>query len=255
VWLDTLEHEDWGYCRTMTASKDRFDLREIDRDLGTRFVAFDRTGIKYYPVGAEVLGAIDNINRLKTRHGLSPSNVERITVGTPTFFRTAEGHEFPQSLSQVHFNIEYGIAMALVHEVRPVHESSAVLRQWMSGYEDATVRTVAGRVEHVTDEALDRRNPYGIDSRIQVVLRDGSVLEAETEYVAKAGSAGTMQFAPMEQRKIVAKFCALTEDAFSVETANGFANAVLGMYDTRDATELWLGLSRAVQDRPDASLR
>ena len=243
--LDTLEHEDWGYCRTMTASTDRFDLRELDTGLGEKFVAFERTGIKYYPVGAEVLGAIDNVNRLKAAHAIVPAMVERVTVGTPRFFHRAEGHEFPRSPSQIHFNIEYGIAMALVHTVRPLYESGDALRQWLTGYLNPVVADLAGRIKHVVDDELERRNPYGIDSRVEIALGDGSVHAAQTGYVAKAASMGTMQFAPMEQEKIVRKFFALTEGTLAAGAAREAVDAVLGLAREADARVLWQRFAQA----------
>ena len=249
--LDTLEHPDWGYCRTMTASTDKFDLDHLDRDLGTRYIAFDRTGVKYYPVGAEVLGAIDNVNLLKARHGIVPAAVRQVTVGTPRFFVTAQGHEFPRSLSQIHFNMEYGVAMALVHDVRPVYESGTVLQQWLQGYASDVVRLLAARVRHVVDDALDRRNPYGIDSNVEIVLDDGTVLAAGTDYVAAAESRGTMQFAPMEADRIQAKFVVLAGHRVATRDAARLAQAVLGLFDAADATGLWRDYAGAVgAERP-----
>lgn len=237
--LDVLENADWGYCRTMTASLDKFDLSVIDRDLGKNFIAFPRTAIKYYPVGAEVLGVIDNVNRLKREHGLVADAIADVLVGTPRFFLRAEAHEVPTHISQIHFNVEYGAAMALLHDIRPVHEMPEVIDLWKTGYKDPRVVALARRVRHVVDEALERMNPYAVDSRVEIRLKNGTSLVSETAYVRKAASAGTMQFAPMARESIVAKFRALSRDHLSAEAQQAVVAAVLGLATLADARRLW----------------
>ena len=237
--LDVLENADWGYCRTMTASLDKFDLSVIDRDLGRRFIAFPRTAIKYYPVGAEVLGVVDNVNRLKREHAFAADAIAEIIVGTPRFFVRAEAHEVPTHISQIHFNVEYGAAMALRHDIRPVHEMPEVVDLWKAGYQDPRVVALARRVRHVVDEALERMNPYAVDSRVEIRLNDGRNLVSETAYVRKAASAGTMQFAPMARESIVAKFRALSRHHLSVDGQQAVIDAVLGIATLGDARRLW----------------
>lgn len=245
--LDTLEHKDWGYCRTMTASPDGFDLDVIAQGLGETFVGFSRTAVKYYPVGAEVLGVVDNIGSLKTRHGVRADDVEKVTVGTPRFFVKAEAHEFPKSVSHVHFNVEYGAAMALLHDVRPVFEGRQVLHQWLEGYRKPEVRDLASRIHHVVDEDLDRQNPYSVDSRVEITLRDGTVLREASSYVRDAESKGTMSFAPMSEDRIVRKFRALSEVVLEEDEQERVIEAVLGMADLHDAAAFWRALNASLR--------
>jgi 2-methylcitrate dehydratase PrpD len=214
---DVIEHPDWGYCRTMTGGMPRYDLSVITADLGQRFIAFDRTAVKYFPVGAEIQGVLDNVNRLKAAHGVTPDMVEKVEVGTTTFFYKAAVHRPPDTISDVHFNIEYGVAMALVHTVQPVHASRKVLDLWQIGYRDPTVRALADRVCHVADEALNNGNPYSVDSRVCVTMRDGRKLTAESDYVAHETAQSTMRFSPMAQDLIAAKFEVLAMHALPTE--------------------------------------
>lgn len=237
--LDTFEHADWGYCRTMTASATGFNLDAIRTGLGEDFVGFRRTAMKYYPVGAEVIGMIDSISQLKAQHGFQPGDVEDVEIGTPAFFVKSEGHEFPETDAQIHFNSEYGVAMALMHDVRPVYEDRSILKYWLTGYLQPEVKQLAGRIRHVVDPVLDKKNPYGIDSSVKVRLKDGTVLESRTEYLKRADSAGTMQFAAMGEDRLVRKFRALTHDVLAAPRQDMLISTVLGLPSGADARQLW----------------
>jgi len=237
--LDALEHADWGYCRAMAGGKPAADLAALTDQLGAHWVGFDRTAVKYYCVGAEVLGAIDNLNVLKARDGFRISDIESITVGTPAFFVKAESHKYPGSPTEVHFNVEYAIAMALLHDIRPVYEEGGgLLSIWMSGYENPEVRQLSRKVRHVVDSELEERNPYSVDSKVTVRFKDGSAASSETAYVKKASSPGTMRFAPMGIDRIKAKFVSLTGHALSPESQNEFMDCVLSLPQAPSASVL-----------------
>lgn len=243
--LDTLEHPTWGYCRAMAGGKPPADLDALTRLLGEKYVGFDRTAIKYYCAGAEVQGVVDNINKLKRRDGFSVDAIESITVGTPKFFVLAESHRFPESVTEVHFNVEYGVAMALSFDVAPVHEAGGeLLRRWMTGFQDPRVRALAALVRHETDDELDRRNPYGVDSKVSIRLRDGSTMWEETQYVRQMESKATMRFAPMDLDKIKRKFAVLTEHAMSEQKRDALTREILEIESRADARGLWQALRR-----------
>lgn len=237
--LDTFEHPDWGYCRTLTASETGFNLAAIREGLGEDFIGFRRTAVKYYPVGAEVIGIMDSIAQIKREHAFSVEDIDRVEIGTPAFFLKAEGHEFPESDAQVHFNSEYGAAMALIHDVRPVYEDRGILDYWLQGYAQESVKRLAARIKHSVDPELDHHNPYGIDSVVRVVLHNGAILEHRTEYVRRADSAGAMQFAAMSQEKIEAKFQALAEKALAPGQRSLLMSTVLNLDKEIDARALW----------------
>lgn len=237
--LDTFEHPDWGYCRTMVGDATGFDLQAIRAGLGEDFVGFRRTAMKYYPVGAEVIGMIDAVSAMKARHAVSAADVEQVEVATPAFFMKAEGHEFPSTDAQIHFNSGYGVAMALVHEVRPVYEDRSILDYWRTGYHDAQVRELAARVRHVVDPELDQKNPYGIDSKLTLHLRDGRVLEHRTDYLRGADSAGTMKFAAMGDDRLVRKFRALTHGVLSANHQDTVVSSVMDLAGQPVARRLW----------------
>ncbi|WP_144113945.1 MmgE/PrpD family protein [Paraburkholderia sp. BCC1886] len=240
--LDTFEHADWGYCRTMVARSDGFDLSAITSGLGDDVVAFRRTAVKYYPVGAEVLGVIDTVTALKREHAFTADDVERLHIGTPAFFVKAEAHEFPERDAQIHFNSEYGAAMALVRDVRPVYDDASILSYWADGYHDPAVRRLAARITHGVDAERDRQNPYGIDSTVRVELRDGRRFEGRTGYVDRAESNSTMQFNTMSEARIVSKFNALLGQLAPPETRSRIVDTALGIGALPDANVLWTAL-------------
>lgn len=237
--LDTFEHPDWGYCRTMTASATGFRLEAIRDGLGEDFVGFRRTAMKYYPVGAEVIGMIDAISQLKAQQPIKVSEIEDVEIGTPAFFVKAEAHEFPESDAQIHFNSEYGVAMALLHNVRPVYEDRSILKYWLSGYKEPEVKLLASKIRHIVNPELDKKNPYGIDSSVKIRMKDGAILQNSTDYLARADSAGTMQFAAMDEEKVVRKFRALTAEVLAAPRQEMLISSVLGLPRASDARALW----------------
>ena len=237
--LDTFEHPDWGYCRTMTASATGFNLDAIRMGLGEDFVGFRRTAMKYYPVGAEVIGMIDAVSQLKSQHRIKASDVADVEIGTPAFFVKAQGHEFPETDAQVHFNSEYGVAMALMHDVRPVYEDRSILKYWLAGYKQPAVKDLASKIRHVVNPELDKKNPYGIDSSVTIRMKDGTVLENRTDYLQHADSAGTMQFAAMGEEKVVRKFRALTGDVLTAPEQDMLISIALGLPTGVNARHLW----------------
>ena len=237
--LDTFEHPDWGYCRTMTASATGFKLEAIRDGLGEDFVGFRRTAMKYYPVGAEVIGMIDAISQLKAQQPIKVSEIADVEIGTPAFFVKAEAHEFPETDAQIHFNSEYGVAMALLHDVRPVYEDRSILKYWLAGYKEPEVKLLASKIRHVVNLELDKKNPYGIDSAVKITMKDGAILQNSTNYLARADSAGTMQFAAMDEEKVVRKFRALTAEVLTAPRQEMLVSTVLGLPRASNAQALW----------------
>ncbi len=237
--LDTFEHPDWGYCRTMTASATGFRLDAIRDGLGEDFVGFRRTAMKYYPVGAEVIGMIDAISQLKAQQPIKVSEIEDVEIGTPLFFVKSEAHEFPETDAQIHFNSEYGVAMALLRDVRPVYEDRGILTYWLSGYQQPEVKALASKIRHVVNPELEEKNPYGIDSSVRIRMKDGTVLENRTDYLKRVDSAGTMQFAAMGEEKVVRKFRALTHEVLDANRQDLLVSTVLGLPGHANARELW----------------
>ena len=241
--LDVLEHPQWGYCRAMAGGRLPDSLEALTRGLGSHWVGFDRTAIKYYCVGAEVLGVLDNIKQLKSREGFRLDDIESITVGTPKFFVLAEAHQFPASPTEVHFNVEYGVAMALLYRIEPVYEGGIdLLRLWMRGYENPEVRSLSERVHHVVDEELERHNPYSVDSKVVIQFSNGQKMEQETSYVQAMESKASMRFAPMDSEKIRRKFTALTQEGLAPAPRDALLKVIEGLATTADAKDLWRAL-------------
>jgi aconitate decarboxylase len=237
--LDALENETWGYCRAMAGGQAPADLGALTRDLGHEWVGFDRTAVKYHCVGAEVLGVIDNVTAVKRCERLDPDGIESVTVGTPRFFVLAQSHRFPTSPTEVHFSVEYAVAMALLFDIVPIYEADhGQLHRWMTGYRLPQVQALAARVRHEVDAELEALNPYSVDSRLRIRLRDGREFHQESRYVRQARSKAAMQFAPMDARRIRRKFAVLTHAALTPAACEAFADTVLGLPALVDARAL-----------------
>ena len=86
---------------------------------------------------------------------------------------------------------------------------------------------------------LDKKNPYGIDSSVKITMKDGTLLENSTNYLKRADSAGTMQFAAMDEEKVVRKFRALTDDVLTAPRQEMLISTVLGLPRGGNARSLW----------------
>lgn len=186
---------------------------------------------------------LDNINELKSREGFRLDDIESITVGTPKFFVLAEAHRFPTSPTEVHFNIEYGVAMALLKRIAPVYDGGIdLLRLWMRGYEKPEVRSLSERVRHVVDPDLDERNPYSVDSKVVIQFSDGKSMQQETTYVRDMESKASMRFAPMDSDRIRRKFVALTQEGLAPARRDALLKVIESLTTIADARDLWHAL-------------
>jgi hypothetical protein len=127
--------------------------------------------------------------------------------------------------------------------VRPVYEDRAILDYWRTGYGDAQVKDLAGRIRHIVQPELEKRNPYGIDSCVKLLLKDGTSLEHRTDFLRGADSAGTMQFGSMGDERVVRKFRALTSQVLAPMDQDRLLSSVLGLPAARDARGIWQALA------------
>ena len=98
---------------------------------------------------------------------------------------------------------------------------------------------MAARVFHVIDEELEIKNPYGIDSKVNIYLTNGANLEAQSKYLERALSLGTMKFSPMQGDKIMGKFSSLTQAYLTKNESVDFGQRILDIAKLSDVSQLW----------------
>lgn len=205
---DVLERDPWGYCSTISytgAGRRNYDLAKITDDLGSRFVGLERVAIKSYPIGGDQHSVVHNIDTLKRQHGIRSDVVDRVTIGVTRFALDNKLRSPAENATTANFSTRYAAAMALAYDLAPVHQSPRILELWPEAYKDPRIRALQSRVVEVVDDALDRRNPYSVDTTVTIRLTDGREFSSDTGWVKDAPSHGTIWLQPMGDREVEAK--------------------------------------------------
>jgi 2-methylcitrate dehydratase PrpD len=116
--------------------------------------------------------------------------------------------------------------MALTHDLPPLSESPVLLDLWPARYKDPALVTLQERIEEMVDEELDRRNPYSVDTRVVVHLKDGRQLRRGTDWVRDAPSHGTIWLRQLSDAEVEQKFRHLAGTVVSAERAEALCKAV-----------------------------
>lgn len=236
--LDVLEDPRWGYVRAMSLpaaeSGQRRDPFEIVDGLGETYDTFDRIAIKYYPVTAKGMPIIDMINRLMVGKNLQASDVAAVRIGMARFGAEQPATLMPaSSLAQVNFSYPYAAAMAILHRAAPVTNSKTVLEEWIRGMEDEEVMDLQRRVSVVASEELDARNPYSVDTHVQLSTTSGKILDESSHYSRVGDSAGSIRFRQLSHEEIVGKFDNMVE-ASGIELKADLVTSAVSSLDKED---------------------
>lgn len=200
-----LEAEDGGFCR---ATSDHFDLTLLTEGLGEVFHAAD-THIKPYACCASSHSAVDAIRELKTRHGFSAGDVERVRVHTAGSVVVQCGFEYQAaSVVQAQMSLKYIVAVTLI-------EGSAHLAQFTEDkISDPLILELARRVEVLRDPDIDRVYPERYANRVECILKDGQRFEFRVDFARGAGEK------PLAFADVAEKFRSLSAEAIPSEKAS-----------------------------------
>ena len=213
----------YGFFNTMSENVAKDDVL---KDLGKRYEIAD-TYVKLYPTCRHIHPAIECILSLQEEYGFSHEDVAKIVVGTHEVAVELTGHIYvPANGAEARFSLPYILAVVL-------REGTIGTRHLGSGYlSDQAIKKTAQLVEVKLDEEVNRAFPAQRGARVEVILRDGRVLEKNT-YILK-GSPDQ----PVGWGEIYSKYMECAEDIVDQSNAASFAAAVSDLERQNDIDEI-----------------
>lgn len=245
---DVLELEPWGLAWALTGYHGTgtipWNMDEVVSGLGREYTFPEKVTFKYYPAVGQSQSVLDNVRGLVKEHGFSAGDVESVKIRMATFHFRSRVRRRIDDLSGTNFSPPYAAALAIMYDIPPLDQSRTSLELWPEKFRDADVQALIDRIEEVPDPAIDVVNPYSIDTRIEVRLRDGRVVERSSSYEHNVPSLGTKRLRPLTREELEAKFRNMTHDILPRAQADEFIRQC-GRVEDFDASALksFLGLA------------
>ena len=146
------------------------ELDDVWSDLGRRWRIFEQY-TKPYPVCRWAHPGIDGARELKAQHRIKAHEVDEVIVHTfheaTRLFRGV-----PATTDEAQYGTSFPTAVALVHgDVLPEHIADRALG-------DPLVQRLTERVRYVEDDEYSRAFPARRFARVEIRMRDGSILSS-----------------------------------------------------------------------------
>ncbi len=196
-----------------------YDLDKAMADLGERW-ELPMVGIKPYACGVGKHGLIDAMLSLRSKDGVTPENVERIT-GSVRAFKSQETLRHPTTGLQASFSYHHSMAVALVDGAAfPIQYSDERAN-------DPFIASVRDRIDVIADPSLAR----GVVAAT-VVLKDGRTHKEIVEH--PTGSPER----PMTDAQVEAKFRALAVETLPQDCADRLVKNLWALEKIADARDV-----------------
>ena len=231
---NVLESEYGGFCTTFSRSQDRFDLRELTAGLGSVWQTMG-IALKFYSCVGSNHTTLDAVRALREEHPFAPRDVAKIVVHGSQVTMDHVGWKYvPQGLTSAQLNLPYCVATLLL-------EGECFVDQFTEDkVADPERMRQADKVEVQHDAAITAMgSKFRHMVRVQVFLRDGSVLERTVQ----AGRGNEKDFA--SEADIVDKFTRLATQVVPSARADAIAEWILALDRQADAAGLARLLARA----------
>jgi 2-methylcitrate dehydratase PrpD len=177
-----------------SAAAGGYEASRIVGKLGDPFYFSDPgVSIKPYPSGSLSHPGQDVAIALCVEHDVRPDQVETAVAVTNSATVNALLYPMPQTALEAKFSFPFGLAVAILRR-----------RAGIAEYDDEFVRSpgvqeMMRRCRHVADEAIDARGFQDMETRIEIRLKDGTVLE-RTSKAALGHPARPMSKAQLEEK-------------------------------------------------------
>src|SRR6266481_3423659 len=225
--VDVFEAPYGGFCTTFSRSNDRFNLAELSAGLGERFETMG-ISLKFYSCVGSNHTTLDAIRDIRARRPFTLDELEKVVVHGSQVTVDHVGWPYrPDSMTTAQLNLPFCVATLLI-------EGDVSVDQFKpEAIHDAARIALSRKVEVVHDPAITALgSAYRHKARVDVHLRDGSV-HTETR---EAPRGSEQSFAGADD--IVGKFKTLTRGKLAPQRQQALVDAVLGMDDLRNATQL-----------------
>jgi 2-methylcitrate dehydratase PrpD len=200
--------------------------------LGSRY-EIQHTDIKKYSVGAPIQAPLDALLILRKRHGLTATDVERMTVSVPDDrVNIVRDREMPD------VDLRHVLAVALIDGGMTFEASHAYERM-----KDPAVLALRGRITLMGDPAL-RTAKVKRGGIVEITTRDGAQLREHVEMVR--GRPGN----PMSDAEIEQKCTDLMRPVLGEGRTQELIDRIWNLESVRNMRDLAPLLSTSVRNRP-----
>ncbi len=218
-----LEADDGGLFHATSHS---FDFKKVTEGLGLKYDSED-VGLKPHSACASLHSSIDIVLSLKKEHDIRPEEVETIRVCNSGIVDLQCGFDYrPMGALQAQMSMKYCMARALMDGMLYVSQFS---NEKLS---DPAVVELAGRVEFVRDDEIDRIYPREFPGRVEIVMRNGAKFEGRVE-----NPKGSVQY-PMKWPEVCRKFNRLTETVIGASERKMIIQKVENLETLKDVSAL-----------------
>ncbi len=219
------ECEYGGFCSAFSGGQATYDLSKLVRGLGEEWFT-PRVLFKMWACRVPIHPPLEALRALRREHPLPPEEVAEVTVWLDEGAVKAVGFPWtPTTVTSAQLNLAYCCAVFLL-------EDDVFIDQFREEkLADPRVLDLAARVKAVHDPALEGGPGLGRRARVQVRLRDGTVLTALGE--VRGGPEN-----PITRADVEAKFRKFTRGVLSPAAQDRFIETCDRLETLADTAEL-----------------
>jgi 2-methylcitrate dehydratase PrpD len=229
----TILEGDRGICRAFgvndgSTSWKEPQIDELTKDLGKDYWIMRRE-VKAYGTCGGLQAGVDCVNEMKTKHQITPEQIEHVAVGCSMKVYDQHDSKQPQSIMAAQYSMPFVAAIAFFEDlsdpavwVEPVLTKPEVV---------ALVQKVDMSIDEELQKIFQETNDYG-GTRMTVRLKDGREFKTWVRY--SKGTVGN----PMTSEDIHRKFKVLAGHVFSEEKVQEIAWFIDGLEEKENADGL-----------------
>lgn len=213
-----------GFCRAMAPT---FDLSKITDGLGKTPYKIEENSFKFHASCRHTHPTIDLMLDLVARNNIRADEITCLIVKT---YRTAldiTSNPQPGSAFAAKFSLPFCAALALVRGSCGLEDFSE------ESLRDSEIRRLAGRVRLEVDDECESLHPARWGAKVEIVTGTGKRYFARTDF--PRGDPEN----PLDDEKLISKFCRLAGHSWSKEKVETLLEAALNLEGVEDVAGLF----------------
>lgn len=211
----------------MNAAAGGYEPSRVDGRLGAPFYFADPgISVKPYPSGSLSHPGQYAAIELVREHDVQPEDVVRAVAATNSAMPSALIYALPQTALEAKFSFPFFLAIAILRRRAGIAEFADEV------VTSGEVQEMMKRCEHIVDAEIDARGFEHLETRIELHLRDGRVLDRTASYAL-----GHPRM-PMSQDQLEAKFAECASLALPSERIERAISAIWNLESLADLTIL-----------------
>src|SRR5688572_7597424 len=225
--VNVLESEYGGFCTTFSRSSDRFNLRELTAGFGEVWQTMG-VALKFYACVGSNHTTLDALRDMKSERAYGKDDVKKIVVRGSQVTMDHVGWKYvPQGLTSAQLNLPYCVGTYLI-------EGDCSAEHFTEDKVADPQRIRYGELVEVHHDAeITKKGPkFRHMVKVELHLKDGTSMERTVE------SARGSEYKFASEADIVAKFEKLASKALPRSQIERLRDAMLGLDQLTDATEI-----------------